>query len=143
MGGDAGSLVIDFDAVPGLADSGDLDTDLSGLFVEVGESARAAGKGVLFTIAALQYLSRGDLANLIIALHRVSQLGLPLLVAGAGLPSLPGLAGEARSYAERLFRYSDIGSLDVADAGEAIIKPVEDEGAGWDPDAVEQVIAAT
>lgn len=143
MGGDAGSLVIDFDAVPGLADSGDLDSDLSGLFVEVGEAAQAAGKGVLLTIDELQYLSRNDLANLIIGLHRVSQLGLPLLVAGAGLPSLPGLAGEARSYAERLFRYSDIGSLNADDAREAIIKPVEAEGANWDRDAVEQVIADT
>lgn len=143
MGGDAGSLVIDFDAVPGLADSGDLDSDLSGLFVEVGEAAQAAGKGVLLTIDELQYLSRNDLANLIIGLHRVSQLGLPLLVAGAGLPSLPGLAGEARSYAERLFRYSDIGSLNADDAREAIIKPVEAEGANWDRDAVEQVIDDT
>lgn len=143
MGGDTGSLVIDFDAVPGLADSGDLDSDLSGLFVEVGAAAQAAGKGVLLTIDELQYLSRNDLANLITGLHRVSQLGLPLLVAGAGLPSLPGLAGEARSYAERLFRYSDIGSLGVDDARAAIIKPVEAEGASWDRDAVEQVIADT
>jgi hypothetical protein len=143
MGGDAGSLVIDFDAVPGLADSGDLDSDLSGLFVEVGEAARSAGKGVLLTIDELQYLTRNDLSNLIVGLHRVSQLGLPLLVAGAGLPSLPGLAGEARSYAERLFRYSDIGSLSADDARQAIIAPVVDEGAVWEPAAVGQVIEHT
>lgn len=143
MGGDAGSLVIDFEPVPGHADSGDLDGDLSGLFTEVGEAARSAGTGVFLTIDEIQYLTRAELSALIIGLHRVSQLGLPLLVAGAGLPSLPGLAGEARSYAERLFRYVDIGSLSPADARQALTKPVEAEGAHWVPEAVDQVIADT
>jgi hypothetical protein len=73
----------------------------------------------------------------------VSQLGLPLLVAGAGLPSLPGLAGEARSYAERLFRYVDIDSLGHSDAAKALTLPAEREGAGWSTNAVERVIRDT
>lgn len=135
-GGETGSLVIDFDAAPGLADSGDLDSDPSGLFVEVGEAAQAAGKGVLLTIDELQHLSRNDLANLIIGLHRVSQLGLPLLVAGAGLPTLPGLAGEARSNAESGDRLSNaLGSSASASMTFAIparvlpLPPVPSQGA--------------
>ncbi len=141
--GDVGTLVIDFEAQPGRADSGDLDGDLSGLFVELGETARDAEAGVLLTIDEIQYLGRPELSALIVGLHRVSQLGLPVLVAGAGLPSLPGLAGEARSYAERLFSFIDIGSLGPDDARRAVVAPVEDEGARWAGDAVDRVVALT
>lgn len=138
--GDAGSVVVDFDPLPGRADSGQLDSDLGGLFTELGEAARDAGTGVLITIDEIQYLRSDELAALIVGLHRISQSGLPVLVAGAGLPSLPGLAGEARSYAERLFTYVDIGSLGPADARQALVQPVIDEGAAWDDEAVAQVI---
>lgn len=141
--GDAGTMAIDFEAQPGRADSGQLDGDLGGLFVELGETAREAGTGLLFTIDELQYLGRGELSALIVGLHRVSQLELPVLVAGAGLPSLPGLAGEARSYAERLFSYVDIGSLSPDDARRALVQPVEAEGATWTTEAVDRVIADT
>lgn len=141
--GDGGALTIDFEPRPGLADSGDLDGDLGGVFKELAETALAGQTGVLLTIDELQYLSRNELGALIVGLHRVSQLGLPLLVAGAGLPSLPGLAGEARSYAERLFSYVEVDSLDHDDAHRALVEPVENEGAAWEPAAVEKVIALT
>jgi hypothetical protein len=76
---------------------------------------------VLLTVDEIQYLGRAELSALIVGLHRVSQLGLPVLLAGAGLPSLPGLAGEARSYADRLFNFVDIGSLSPADATTALV----------------------
>jgi hypothetical protein len=141
--GDAGTLVIDLEPRPGAADSGELDGDLGGLFAELGETARDADTGVLLTIDEIQYLGRTELSALIVGLHRVSQLGLPLLVAGAGLPSLPGLAGEARSYAERLFSYVDVASLTPADARLALVQPVENEDAEWAPEAVNRVIADT
>ncbi len=137
------SLTIDFEARPGRADSGELDGDLAGLFTELGETADAAGSGVLLTIDELQYLAQAEFAALIVGLHRVSQLGLPIVVAGAGLPSLPGLAGEARSYAERLFQYVDIGSLESEDAARALTEPVEEEGASWSEEAVARVLADT
>lgn len=141
--GDLGTLTIDFSEHPGRADSGQLDTDISGLFTELGETARDGGTGVLLTIDELHYLPRNEFAALIVGLHRISQLALPVLVAGAGLPSLPGLAGEARSYAERLFQYVDIGSLDEGEARTALVTPVEDEGASWADEAVTQVIGDT
>jgi AAA ATPase domain len=141
--GEAGTLTIDLDAHPGPADSGELDGDLAGLFVELGESAQHAGRGVLITLDEIQYLSERELAALIVGLHRVAQLGLPLLIVGAGLPSLPGLAGEARSYAERLFQYVSIGSLNNSDARLALTLPVESEGVQWETGALTQVVNDT
>ncbi len=141
--GDGKTLTLDFEPQPGKADSGDLDADLSGVFSELGEVARASGTGVLFTIDEMQYLTEADLSALIVGLHRVSQLGLPLLVVGAGLPSLPGLAGEARSYAERLFAYVDIGALSHEDALRALVDPVVAQGGAWSTEAVERVVLDT
>ncbi len=140
---DVGTLTIDLEATPGRADTGQLDGDLAAIFTELGESAKAGGCGVLITIDEIQYLPRNELAALIVGLHRVSQLGLPLLVAGAGLPSLPGLAGEARSYAERLFQFVNVGSLNTEDAKRAVVEPVEHEGEKWGAGAVESLLAAT
>lgn len=141
--GDAGTLTIDLEPRPGSADTGQLDVDLAGLFTEIGETARSAGIGVLLTIDEIQYLSKSDLSPLIIGLHRVAQLGLPVLVAGAGLPSLPGLAGEARSYSERLFSYVTIGSLNPSDAARALVEPVEEEDGSWHPGAITKALADT
>lgn len=134
---------VDIDAVMGPADSGDLALDLAGLFVEVGEVARDHGCGVLLTLDELQYVPLDTLAALVQGLHRASQLALPILVAGAGLPSLPALSGEAKSYAERMFVFPVIGSLSPSDAADALVKPAADEGVDWEAGAVEQALELT
>ena len=134
---------IEIDPIPGPADSGMLDDDLAGLFLELGETARASGTGVLFTIDEAQYLSSEHLAALIVGLHRVAQEQLPFLVAGAGLPSLPGLAGEAKSYAERLFDFPSIGSLSTDDAAAALTVPADELHVQWTPKAIERVFDVT
>ena len=136
---DAGSLELTVDPVLGRADSGALEDDLADLFIELGELAREQGLGVLFTIDELQYLSRGHLAALIVGLHRIAQEQLPLLVVGAGLPSLPALAGEAKSYAERLFTFSTIGSLGREEASLALTDPALNEQVVWDRNAIDLV----
>lgn len=93
------------DPEPGLAESGDLQHDLPDLFGQIGRAAQSAGKGWLLLIDEVQYLSEADLAGLIVALHRMSQDGLPVVFVGAGLPQVAKLAGDAKSYAERLFSY--------------------------------------
>ena len=138
-----GDLLLGVEPTVGRADSGHPEEDLADLLVAVGEAARDRGVGVLFTIDELQYLSKQSLAALIVALHRVSQENLPLLVAGAGLPSLPGLAGEARSYAERLFDFREINSLTPDQASEALVVPAEAEGVTWQPAALELVVQTT
>ena len=129
---DGPELTIDVDAVAGPADSGDLGTDLAGLFVELGEVARDHGTGVLLTIDELHYVAQPTLEALVMGLHRASQLRLPITIAGAGLPSLSTLTGEAKSYAERMFTFPSIGSLAGDAAREALVVPAADEGVAWE-----------
>lgn len=136
-------ISLDIAAVPGPADSGDLASDLAGLLCEVGETAKAAGTGVFITIDEIQYLAPEALSALMVGLHRVAQISLPLVIAGAGLPSLPGLLGEAKSYAERMFDFPETGSLAPSDAIEAIVVPARGEGVQWDQDAVDRVVELT
>ena len=136
-------LVVGVDPVPGHADSGALEDDLAGLFIEVGELARDRAVGVLFTVDEIQYLAKEDLAALIVGLHQISQEQLPLMVVGAGLPSLPALAGEAKSYAERLFAFRVIDSLDQTAASAALATPADEEGVQWQPAALAAVVDAS
>ena len=107
---------LDIDALAGIGDSGALSEDLSDLFVAVGEAARDQGIGVVFLIDEIQFLRLPDLEALIVALHKCTRRSLPITLVGAGLPQIPRLAGEAKSYSERLFRFSQIGELDASDA---------------------------
>ncbi len=140
---ESGDVALGIDPTPGRADSGDLEEDLADLLGAVGEAARERATGVLFTIDEIQYLAKDSLAALIVALHRSSQEQLPLMVAGAGLPSLPALAGEAKSYAERLFAFREIDSLEPEEAALALEAPAEAEGVRWQPEALEVVLATT
>lgn len=134
---------LDFDPEPGLADNGDLEIDLTALLEEVGLAARSAGTAVVLFIDELQYLEEPQFAALISALHRCAQGKLPLTVVGAGLPQLRGLAGDAKSYAERLFDYPAIGPLSPADAAIAIVVPARNEGVELTPEAVDEIVTAT
>jgi hypothetical protein len=127
----------------GIADSGDLDSDLPELFVRIGDAARAAGKAWTLLIDEVQYLRQKDLAALIVALHKINQARLPVLFFGAGLPQVAALSGDAKSYAERLFYYPDVGALAEADAKEAIRQPVQGEGAVIDDDALTEIFIKT
>src|ERR1019366_392665 len=136
-------LNIDVDPVHGPADSGDLATDLAGLFVELGEVARDHGTGVLITIDELHYVKLATLEALVMGLHRATQLALPIPVAGAGLPSLATLTGEPKSYAERIFPFPVIGSLTGDQPLEALEVPAADEEVRWAPEALTRVVEVT
>jgi hypothetical protein len=140
---DGPDIRIDVDAVLGPADSGDLATDLAGLFVELGEVARDHEMGLFLTIDELHYVDEATLAALVVGLHRASQLRLPVAVAGAGLPSLAALTGEAKSYAERMFTFSRVDSLPPALAREALETPARDEGVVWASAALDHVVGLT
>lgn len=128
---------------PGLADTGDLQYDLPDLFALIGKSAEAAGRGWVLLIDEVQYLSDADLSALIVAIHRMSQEGLPVLLVGAGLPQIARLAGEAKSYAERLFQYPPVGPLDPLSAAKAIEKPIVDEEALIAQEALNLIVERT
>lgn len=138
-----GGVEVGMEPEPGLADTGDLQYDLPDLFTLIGKAAQAAGRGWLLLIDEVQYLSEADLSALIVALHRMSQESLPVLLVGAGLPQIARLAGEAKSYAERLFQYPAVGALDPPSARQAIEKPIVDEEATITPEALLIIIERT
>jgi hypothetical protein len=140
---DGTELHIDVDVVAGPADSGDLAADLAGLFVELGKVAKEHDTGIMLTVDELHYVDRPTLTALIVGLHRASQLGLPLTIAGAGLPNLVALTGEAKTYAERLFTFPVIGSLTDEQAEEALRAPARDEGVEWDDGAIARALEVT
>jgi hypothetical protein len=138
-----GDVSIAVDPEPGLADSGNLEFDLTDLFISIGETAKAAGRAWTLLVDEVQYLDERELAGIIVSVHRISQKGLPVLFFGAGLPQVAALSGDAKSYAERLFKYPAIGPLDIADAQEAIRQPIEDEGESIDDDALAFIVEKT
>lgn len=140
---DGSALSIDVETISGPADSGDLATDLAGLFVELGEVARDHSTGVLITIDELHYVSLGTLEALVMGLHRASQLGLPITIAGAGLPSLATLTGEAKSYSERMFTFPIVGSLPNPLARDALEIPASDDGVTWGAGALDRILEVT
>ena len=128
---------LDVEALEGRGDSGVLPEDLTDLFVALGEAAQDRGVGVVFLIDEIQFLRLPELEALIVALHKCTRRSLPITLVGAGLPQIPRLAGEARSYSERLFRFPRIGELDAAtDARDALILPARSLGIEFEPAAV-------
>ena len=134
---------LDFDSEPGLADSGDLESDLQDLLQAVGQAAQAGGSCVALFLDEIQYAKGDQLAALIMALHRTSQRQLPVIMIGAGLPQVRGRMGRAKSYAERLFEFPEIGPLSTDDARLAIAKPASDEGVEIQSAALDAIISQT
>ena len=133
----------DFEPEPGLADNGDLESDLVALLEAAGVAAKKAGTVLALFVDELQYVKEDELAALITALHRTAQRSLPVVLVGAGLPQLPGRMGRAKSYAERLFDFPQIGPLPVEAARIAITKPAEAEGVKVNDDALQRIIEDT
>lgn len=134
---------LDYDPEPGLADNGDLEIDLATLLEQVGSAAKAAETAVVLFIDELQYVEEAQMAALISAIHRCAQERLPVTIVGAGLPQLRGRMGQAKSYAERLFDFPEIGPLNPDDAREAIERPAENEGVSIERDATDLIVERT
>lgn len=133
---------VDF-AGGGEASSGDLEGDLTDLFLAVGEAAKSRKMAVVLTIDELQYLKEKELSALIMAVHRISQKGLPIVVVGAGLPQLVGQMGNSKSYAERLFNFPKIGALGPVDARIALQQPAGRESVQFTSHAIDEILRVT
>jgi len=134
---------LDIEPERGSADSGDLEIDLPNLFLAVAEAAEERQTSVAILIDEIQYLGARELSALIMAMHKMQQRQMPLVLIGAGLPILPGLAGESKSYAERLFSFPDIGPLSEAEANRAIQDPIEDAGERIEAAALREIYRLT
>jgi hypothetical protein len=140
-----GEIDIGLDIEPehGTADSGDLEVDLPELFIALGKAAKERRTAIALMIDEIQYSSPKELSALIMAMHKMQQLQLPLVLVGAGLPILPGLAGESKSYAERLFNFPEIGPLPEPDAFRALREPVKATGVTFEPAALQEIFRMT
>lgn len=134
---------LDIDPERGAADSGDLEIDLPNLFTAVAEAADERRTSVAILIDEIQYFRSSELSALIMAMHKMQQRQLPLVLIGAGLPILPGLAGESKSYAERLFSFPDIGPLPETEAARAVKDPIEAAGEAIESDALREIFRLT
>jgi AAA ATPase domain len=135
-----GNLEFSFDVDEVGASTGDLERDLTRLFVEVGEVAQEHEAGIVFLIDEMQFLRKDEMEALAAAMHRMSQKQLPVALAGTGLPQLPGLMVEAKSYAERLFSYPRLDRLDDDAARDALVLPARDEGVEYEKKALTRVL---
>jgi hypothetical protein len=135
-------LSIDVAALTGSADTGDLEDDLTELLVEVGEAARAGGKGVLYLVDEMQNLEPVAKGALCMAFHKLAQQQLPVALVAAGLPPLPSQLRSAKPYAERLFEYFPLGALSDAAARSALVTPATRKGVEYAGGAVELILDA-
>jgi len=134
---------IDIDPIEGVADTGNLSDDLTDLLVALGEAAQERETGVVFLVDEVQFLRAGEFEALIAGLHRTVQRELPITLVGAGLPQLPRLAGEAKSYAERLFKFPRLGRLSPPEAETALAQPAGDLGVEFEPRAIDVIVEYT
>ena len=137
------AMGLDIESAKGTADSGDLEIDLPNLFVAIAEAAEERKTAVAILVDEIQYLSQKELGAIIMAMHKMQQKQLPLVLLAAGLPVLPGMAGESKSYAERLFNFPDIGALSEDDAAKALRDPARDVGVEFQDDALREVFRLT
>ena len=136
-------ISIDVDPETGLADSSDLDTDLTDLILTLGHAAGERATAIVLFIDELQHVPEDQLASLIAALHNASQEQLPIAMVAAGLPQLVGRTGDAKSYAERLFEFALVDRLGADDARDALVVPASKEGVAFEPDAVSEILRQT
>lgn len=134
---------IGIDPEIGSADSGDLEIDLPYLFIAIAEAAQERKTGVAVLIDEIQYFNSQEISALIMAMHKMQQKQLPLVLVGAGLPNLPALMGDSKSYVERLFRFPIIGPLSKPDVILALQDPVKASGIKFTQDALNEIYNLT
>lgn len=134
------SAGLDVDAAEGFADHGDLALDVTDVFIALGEAARERERGLVLLLDEVQFLNKQQLEAVIEALHKMVQRKLPVTLVGAGLPQIAELAGDAKSYAERLFKFPSIGNLGENDAKAALTKPAAEEGVAFDEESLREAL---
>ena len=137
------SAGFDVEAAEGYADHANLAQDLTDVFLALGEAAREQERGIVLLLDEVQFLNKQQLEALIEALHKMVQRKLPITMVGAGLPQIAELAGDAKSYAERLFTFPQLGNLSDSDARSALLRPAESEGATFTGDALDAAVVIT
>ncbi len=134
---------LEYEPEAGLADSGDLETDLAALLIAVGRAAAERGNAAALFVDELQYVKEEELAALISGLHQASQAEAPITMVAAGLPQIIGQSGRAKSYAERLFEFAAIDRLDADSARAALRVPAEKRDVLYEDSAIDEILKQT
>jgi hypothetical protein len=137
------SLKDDVDVAVGVSDTGNFQNDLTELLVSMGTLAQKSEKAVCLFIDEIQYLNDDEFEALIAAIHRTNQKGLPVTLFAAGLPKVAKIAGDIKSYAERLFSFISIDSLEPEASKLALIEPAKKLGITYTDEAVNEIIKIT
>jgi hypothetical protein len=132
-----------FSAVEGRADSGVIEIDLEELVEDLTPALREQNRALALFIDEVQDLDIELLSALLSVQHRAGQRGWPFVMVGAGLPNVPAKLTAARSYAERLFDYREIGSLPSGAAADALTVPAARSGVTFDSAALDLLIDAS
>jgi hypothetical protein len=131
------------DPTPGRGDSGRIEVDLEEVVEDLSLALRETASAFGLFIDEIQDLSQSLLVALLSVQHRAGQNGWPFYVVAAGLPGAPARFSAARSYAERLFDYRNIGALARDEAEKALVLPVRKLGADFDPKALEHILTVS
>lgn len=137
------SMNSEIESAVGISDTGNFENDLTELFVSLGTLAQKQESGVALFIDEIQYMKDDEFEALIAAIHRVNQKALPLIVFAAGLPKIAKIAGDVKSYAERLFKFVAIGSLEKNAARMALEEPAMKWGVSYTSEAIEKILQIT
>lgn len=120
-----------------------LGEDFVDLLLALGQAAAEKHRGVAFLFDEVQFVPTGEFGAFVVGLHRLNQKALPVTCIATGLPSLPALAGEAKSYAERLFEFPRIDRLSEPDATAALREPAQSQSVIFEEDALSYVYRQT
>ncbi|WP_457142333.1 ATP-binding protein [Mycobacterium sp. URHB0021] len=138
-----GPANITFESRAAAAASGDISLDVEELVEAIATALKPRASTFGLFIDEMQDLDGDLLSALLAAQHRSSQREWPFFLIGAGLPNLPAVLAESRSYAERQFTYSTIGPLSDEAAADALQVPVQRFGGDFTPEALETIVAAS
>lgn len=138
-----GDVGLSVEMAQGVASTGNMELDLSEVLKACARAAKESGRAIGLYIDELQGLDIEAMRGIIVALHHAAQESLPIYLVGSGLPSIRSLVGKSKTYAERMFNYSEIGALSAADAEAAVANPMNDNGVRIEAAAVAEIFRIT
>lgn len=136
-------ISIEVNPANGISDTGNLANDMTELFLALGVIAQKQNKGVVLFIDEIQYIKDDEFEALMEAIHRTNQKNYPIVIFSAGLPKIAKIAGDVKSYAERLFDFIEIDSLNNEEAKLALIEPAKRFQINYTDEAVNKIIEIT
>lgn len=136
-------ISIEVNPANGISDTGNLANDMTELFLALGVIAQKQNKGVVLFIDEIQYIKDSEFEALMEAIHRTNQKNYPIVIFSAGLPKIAKIAGDVKSYAERLFDFIEIDSLSNEEAKLALTEPAKRFKINYTDEAVNKIIEIT